>query len=223
MIDAQLLSLGGLAGTEVLDTASNLTTLSSDFDDFLTLLTTQLQNQDPLDPTDSEEFTNQLVQFSQLEQQIQTNSTLDSLRILDEASVINSAVSFIDKSIQYEGSRFSYDGEGELDFGYYLLETANSTQISILDEDGNTVFSTDGEITEGEHSFTWDGLDNDGNPIEAGTYDFLVGAENSEGRSIPTSALVPGRVDGVEILNGTVFLNINDLLVGIDSVLSIHQ
>lgn len=222
MIDPQILTLGGLSIADTAATQASATSLGNDFDQFLTLLTTQLQNQDPLDPLDSTEFTNQLVQFSQVEQQIAQNERLEEIVGLQRASTINNAIGFIGKEVRYEGSQFSYDGSSELEMSYFLVENSAQTQISILDQSNNVIRSFSGSTAAGEHLLDWDGLDNDGNPVPPGQYELQVGAQDAEGRAVQTSSLVPGRVSGVEVIDGQVVLVMDDLIVGIDTILSVR-
>ena len=222
MLDPGLLSIGGLAGQEQGNAGQARQTLANDFDEFLTLLTTQLQNQDPLDPLKSEEFTNQLVQFSQLEQQIASNESLENIRDLNEASIVNSAVSFIDKTVEYEGGNFSFDGQDNIELGYFISGDAEESSITILNADGNAVRTEDGNTAIGEHSFIWDGRDDFGNPLPPGNYEIRVGAQNADGDAVETSTLVPGKIDGIEIIDGNVFLTMRGQLIGMDSILSVQ-
>lgn len=223
MINPTFLSLGGLATNKDTKFEDDREVLGSDFDDFLKLLTTQLKNQDPLDPTDSKEFTSQLIGFSQVEQQINTNKQLKQITGLNEAALVNSAVSFINKVIRYEGDFFHYKGEGGIESSYFLADDTYKTKITILNEKDEVVFSMDGELKKGEHEFIWDGKDNFGEDVPPGNYQLKVGAQNEAGRAVQTSSLVPGTVDGVEIIDGNVFLIMNDLLVSVDSVLSVRD
>jgi flagellar basal-body rod modification protein FlgD len=223
MINSTSLSLGGLATADTQKSVTSGQKLSADFDNFLKLLTTQLRHQDPTNPMDSKEFTNQLVSFSQLEQQIQTNQNLGNLLQTNQASAVNAATNFIRRSVNYEGDKFSYEGEPTLDFSYLIKETALESRISILNEAGQVVFSTAGSPAAGEHAFAWDGKDSNGQPVPNGIYTFQVGARGTEDRAIQTSALVPARINGIEVVDGTVYLSANNLLIGIDSVLSVKK
>ncbi len=222
MIDPQFLTLGGLSIADNAAIEQSTTSLGNDFDQFLSLLTTQLQNQDPLDPLDSTEFTNQLVQFSQVEQQISQNQRLEELVGLQRASTINNAIGFIGKEVRYEGSRFSYDGTSELEMSYFLADDAAQTTVTILDQSNNIIRSFNGSTAAGEHLLDWDGLDDNGDPVAPGQYELQVGAQNAEGRAIQTSSLVPGLVSGVEVIDGQVVLVMEDLIVGLDTILSVR-
>jgi len=226
MIDPSTLALGGLAQIEAEASASNKAQLTKDFDNFLTLLTTQLQYQDPLNPTDTSEFTNQLVSFSQLEQQILQSERMDNLVKTAQASTINAATSFIGKTVRYEGDTFNFrgtDSTPNTEFGYFLTDTANDTRLTILDTNGRVIRSERGSTGSGEHTWNWDGLDNNGLPVDQGTYLFQVGAIAEGDRAVQTSALVPSNITGIEITNGSVALISGSVAVGIDSVLSVRE
>lgn len=171
--------------------------LNKDFDQFLLLLTTQLKNQDPLSPMDSTEFTNQLVNFSQVEQQIKTNASLTKMLEQTKNSETTLGLSYIGLNIDVRGNRFEYPGTGTTTMSYNLPKDASVSTISILDEEGNTVYSQSGELSSGPHSFAWDGTTNDGGTAPAGVYKLLVGALDQEQKSIGPTTTVPGYVSGI--------------------------
>ena len=172
--------------------------LNQDFDDFLTLLTTQLQNQDPLEPMDSNEFTNQLVQFSQVEQQLATNDLLEDMRALSVLNTTQLGLGFVGMDVEVTGDSFQYSGQGPVDLGYALPAASKDTTISIKNADGETVYSVDGETSSGIKSFQWDGKNKDGFAVPAGDYTIEVSALNEAGKSLIVPTSVPGRVDGIE-------------------------
>src|SRR6185295_9321796 len=131
--------------------------LSSNFDTFLTLLTTQLKNQDPLSPMDSNQFTQQLVQFSQVEQQINSNKNLESLIALTKARSATDAVSYLGKTLTLtDGMGALMDGEAN--WAYSLDNHASSATLYVKNMHGDVVYSAPAETDEGMHSFTWDGV-----------------------------------------------------------------
>lgn len=198
--------------------------LSGDFDQFLRLLTTQLKNQDPLEPMDSSEFTNQLVMFSQVEQQINTNSSLDKLLALQVASMTGLGLGYIGLDVIHVGDTFETDGQSDVMINYSLDAQAVSSKITISDEDNNTVYSVDGSPEAGSHKFTWDGKDNNGNPVPAGTYKITIAALNESGKPIGTETLVPGRVTGIETSQfGEVLLNVGNELFSLSEIKAARQ
>ncbi len=211
-----------LSGTlsDVQKTQSQSVKLAEDFDDFLTLLTTQLKNQDPLNPMDSTEFTNQLVQFSQVEQAINTNQKLNDMLSLQLASIASVALGYVGMDVSYRSADLNFDGETPVKISYALSEAATQAKISILDEAGQVVFSTDGGRAAGRNDFTWDGRTNNGTPAPDGTYSVRVAAINGEGKSLETSTVVTGRVRGIESQDGVIYLLIGDRAVAINAVIN---
>ena len=138
--------------------------LSADMNTFLTLLTTQLKYQDPLDPMDTAEFTNQLVQYSSVEQAIQTNSKLETLLNLNMSNLGAQAVSYIGKIAQVLGDVMPLE-DGHAKATYTLDKNVESAVIMVKDLDGNVVYSEQGKIVAGTHDFEWDGKDSDGSGV----------------------------------------------------------
>jgi len=172
---------------------------------------------------DSKDFTNQLVQFAGVEQQISQSEKLEKILAVNEAGTINGAVGFIGKNISYEGANFVFDGTTPPDMSYYLGAVSSTTKISILDQDKKVIWSNDGEKTAGEHELEWNGKTNDDLPVEAGTYTLQVAAVDSDKKPITTGTMVSGKIDGVEVVDGTVMLRINKMIIGIDTVLSVKS
>jgi len=124
---------------------------TQNFNTFLTLLTTQLKNQDPLSPLDSNQFTQQLGMFSQVEQQIQTNSQLSTLIAGQAASETMSALPMVGQTIEYSGNQAGLQN-GQAAYSYTLPSAAASASISIQDSGGNTVFQTTADASAGTAS-----------------------------------------------------------------------
>src|SRR5512140_2916220 len=114
-------------------------TLAGNFQTFLTLLTTQLQNQNPLDPLDTNQFTQQLVQFAGVEQQLKTNDQLTSLVSLQKTAQSTQALGFVGKTAVVDGSTAALTkGSGAWKLG---VPTNANVSISITNSVGQTVFS----------------------------------------------------------------------------------
>lgn len=185
-------------------------TLNENFDQFLLLLTTQLQNQDPLSPMDTAEFTNQLVSFSGVEQQIKTNKSLEDLLALNVLNITDIGLGFIGLDVESGGSSINFDGTTPQTMGYALNKAAVSNTVSIIDANGNTVYSETGETTTGQHQFTWNGLDSSGATAPAGYYTIQIDALDESGVAIPATTTVPSRIAGIESDgNGNVILITN--------------
>src|SRR5579883_1804571 len=132
--------------------------LSGNFSTFLTLLTTQLKNQDPTSPMDSNAFTQQLVMYSQVEQQIDTNDNLKTLISQGTTGASAMAATYLGKKVSVTNGNASLSG-GSAAWTYNLDAAAASTQLAITDANGRTVYTANGETTAGNHSFTWNGKD----------------------------------------------------------------
>src|SRR5262249_26791130 len=133
--------------------------ISGTFDTFLKLLTAQLQNQDPLKPMDSSEFTQQLVQYSQVEQQINTNDNLKKLIDDVQGSQFPSSVGYIGKTIEATGGHAGIKTGGGAAWNYNLAADSKATTLTVADANGKTVFSQAGDTGSGNHSFAWNGKD----------------------------------------------------------------
>jgi flagellar basal-body rod modification protein FlgD len=193
--------------------------LADDFSQFLTLLTIQLQNQDPLSPMDTTEFTNQLVAFSGVEQQINTNQKLDALVAMQLSNALSGAQSYVGKNVSYVSTEFEYTGV-PADIKYSMPVEAASSKIDILDEAGDVVYSIDGEKVAGAHNFVWDGSTKTGGKAAAGTYEFRVTAFDENDEKLEVTSVVNGRVRGTEVQNGQVFLLVGARAVGLDTVIN---
>lgn len=195
--------------------------LAKDLDTFLLLLTTQLKNQDPLSPMDTTEFTNQIVQFAQVEQQIAQNEKLAQMVNLNVANLAATAVQYIGHVAEAESNKLPLQ-DGQAKFAYGLATEARSVGIMIQDEFGKTVYTkVMGNTAAGVHAFDWDGKDDNGIQLEDGTYTISVTALNNDGESVETWTTVFGQVDGVTSVNGTVVLTMGKVGVPMDKILSV--
>ncbi len=192
------------------------------FDSFLVLLTTQLQYQDPLSPLDTNQFTEQLVQFSSVEQSIKTNSKLDELIALQGNSQLTGALGYIGKTVAADSPGLHLSG-GSAGLTYDLSANADQTTIEILDPSGRTVRTLSGASAAGHHELLWDGKDNLGNDLPDGLYSARVSATDGNGASLLAAQGTIGRVTGIELENGEVVLSIGPLKVTLGQVTAIRD
>ncbi|HBF34952.1 TPA: hypothetical protein DDW35_10370 [Candidatus Sumerlaeota bacterium] len=200
--------------TSTSSTSSLYTTASSNDEmtstDFLTLLITQLQNQDPTDPQDSSEFASQLAQFSSLTQLTDLNDTLSTLSDTITSSLSSSTMSsLIGDDVLYDGDSLTIATSGETpsDINFALSSDASAVTIKIYNSSGTLVRTIDaGALDAGTDSVSWDGLDDDGDALAAGDYTFTVTATDSAGDSVTSATLVKEEVTGVVISDGTYYL-----------------
>ena len=206
-----LTSIIGSISTNNAKTANASQTLSADMNTFLTMLTTQLQNQDPLDPMDAAEYTNQLVQYSNVEQAIQTNTKLDSLLSLSIYNLGVQATGYVGKTVQVLGDVMPLEN-GVAKATYTLNQTAADCSIIIKDMDGNTVYTAAGDKTSGAHDFVWNGKNSLGNQLPDGAYQIIVTPTAISGQAAPAvTTTVFGRVTGVASDDQGIYIGLGDV------------
>ncbi|MGB1026099.1 MAG: flagellar hook assembly protein FlgD, partial [Rhodospirillaceae bacterium] len=208
------------ASTGTTNSETSKAKLAEDLDTFLTLLTSQLQNQDPLSPMDSTEFTNQLVQFAQVEQQIYMNENLEDQLTVAMGTQQALGVSYIGQYVEAESSRVALqDGEAVFTYGVGGGEAAQ-VNVVLYDENGSLVKSFDGEVTAGLHKIYWDGTDFSGNDLPDGTYTISVTATQRGEEAVETYTTSVGKVTGVASGDdGSVTLAMDGVGVTLDKVL----
>lgn len=185
-------------GTNTSSTASSTKTtgIADNFQTFLTLLTTQLQNQNPLDPLDTNQFTQQLVQFAGVEQQLKSNDQLKSLIDIEKSAQATQALVYVGNTVAVDGSTAQFDKSATWNF---QAEKDTSATITITDSTGQTAFSGSYALKKGNSSFLWDGKGNDGVQWPAGTYTMTATGKDSSGNSVAISTEVQGIVDSVDL------------------------
>ncbi|TNE66688.1 MAG: hypothetical protein EP335_03085 [Alphaproteobacteria bacterium] len=177
--------------------------LADDFDDFLTLLTTQLQNQDPTDPMDSNQFTQQLVQFASVEQQINTNQNLEALNALMILNNLANSAGYLGNTALIDSEYGDTDGAGGITWQYQNTAVASNELLEVKDADGNVVFSDVGETKTGIHTFAWDGLMDDGTMAPAGTYSLSITAKDDDGNKLTPAIAVEETITAVDTTTTT--------------------
>lgn len=197
-------------------------TLAGNFDTFLKLLTAQLQNQDPLEPMDSTEFTQQLVQYSSVEQNIYTNKNLETLIALQKAGGLGNAVGYIGREVAATDDRAAL-ADGQASWTYTLPRAAESVSLVVTNSSGQTVFSGTGPTTAGENTVGWDGKTNSGATAPDGIYNLKVKALDSTGAEITAPLTLRGRVTGVETVDGSVMLNVGGVQLSLDDVTAVRE
>lgn len=198
-------------------TNSSSQKLSETFDTFLLLLTKQLKYQNPLSPMDTNEFTSQLVQYTEVEQSISTNQKLEDLLALQGTNQAMAAMSFLGTTIEASSNKIDLSVDGA-SFEYEMATDTTGTTISILNDKGDLVRVLQGEKAAGSHSYTWDGTDADGNKLPEGVYTIQVTGKSHNDKRVEFETRAVGKVSGVEIRNGEVVLSIGALQVLLDDV-----
>ena len=191
--------------------------LSGNFDTFLQLLTTQLQNQDPLSPMDSNQFTQQLVEFSGVEQQINTNDNLQSLISLSLSQQASSAVNYIGRSVVMTNGKGSLAG-GSCDWTYNQASSSAQTTLTVTNSAGQVVYTTTGTTNSGNNDFNWNGQDANGNQLPDGEYTLSVSATGSDGSSVTTSVASKAVVTAVDMSGSTPQLVLGSMEIPLSDV-----
>lgn len=195
---------------------------TQNFNTFLTLLTTQLQNQDPLSPMDSNTFTQQLVEFSGVEQQIDTNNNLQNLIQLQTADATISSLPLVGQNIEYSANTAPLEN-GQASFSYTLPSAAAQAALVVENANGTVVYSTTGATSEGSHSFVWNGENANGQQLPAGNYSLSVVATNSSSNPITATVQSVGTVSNVSVSNGQATFDVNGISVPMSELVSVIQ
>lgn len=189
--------------------ANALAQFSSNFQDFLTLLTTQLQNQDPLNPMDSTQFTSQLVQFTGVEQGIVQNQNLQQLIALQSNTQLANDVGYLGTQVNDSGNKVVLSGStGTINYDVTDPTTAKVV-ITITDSNGNVVNSmTNSSPSVGAQKVQWDGTNASGTVVADGTYNVSVQGFNAQGNPVSVTTGSSGTVTNVSMVNGQVVLTL---------------
>jgi len=196
------------------------TQIAGNFQSFLQLLTTQLQNQNPLSPLDTNQFTQQLVEFAGVQQQINTNDSLATLVSLQQTAQSTQALGFVGKTAVVQGSTAALtnsEATWQLD-----IPTASTVNISIANSTGQTVFSNSFAANAGNNqTFNWNGLGNDGTQFPDGNYTLTATAKDSAGNTVAVNTQVEGVVSSVDLTQSPPLLSIGGQTFTVNQVQSI--
>lgn len=212
----------GAATSATSQSANSSKALSGNFDTFLKLLTAQLQNQDPLEPMDTSQFTQQLVQYSSVEQNIYTNKNLETLIALQQNAGLGSAVSYIGRDVTADTSEAAL-ADGQAAWTYTLPSTAASVSLTVTDASGKTVFSGTGPVEAGIHTVGWDGVTSSGGTAPEGVYKLTVKAVDSAGQTLTAPLTLTGRVTGIETVDGEVVLDVGGVKLKLSDVTAVRE
>jgi flagellar basal-body rod modification protein FlgD len=201
-------------------TQSSVTGLASNFNQFLTLLTTQLQNQDPTSPMDTDQFTQQLVEFSQVEQQIQTNQKLDTLISNTGGNQLTSLLGYVGMNATVN-SPSSTLANGSASWLLNSPQAVTSANITISDANGNQVASFTQQLGAGTQSISWNGQTSSGTTAPNGVYKIAVTAQNSGGAAVTVTPEINTVITGIDSSSGTAMLTAGGLSFTPSQVLTI--
>ena len=190
-------SAAGTSGASSVSGALDNTMIASNFTTFLTLLTTQLKNQNPLDPLDTNQFTQQLVQFAQVEQQMKSNDQLQTLVSLQQSAQATAALNYVGSTVVLDGSTTQMTNSNAA-WNLNVGKPATAT-VNIQDATGQTVYSSKVALNPGGQAFTWNGLGTNGAQYPDGTYTLTATAADANNQNVPVAAEIQGTVDSVDM------------------------
>ncbi len=224
---AQTPSVADILGKQKADSAKPQSTaddaankLNSQYNDFLKLLTKQLQNQDPLSPMDTAQFTQQLVGFASVEQMIQQNKRLDQLVGLQSSTNTYAAASFLGNTVAVDSDQVALK-DGKATFQYAIEHQATKAQLRITDANGQVVLVQQANEGVGTYKVDWEGQNLFGNKLPDGKYTVSVAYEDANGKTYSAPITSFGKVDSADIKGGQVSLNVGDVTYPIDKIIKI--
>ena len=191
-------------------------TIAGNFNTFLQLLTTQLKNQNPLDPLDTNQFTQQLVQFAQVEQQLRSNDQLSTLVSLQKTAQSTAALNFVGQTVVVDGSTAQLVNN-QATWSFTSPKPATAT-ITIKDATGQAAYTGNYTLQTGPQSFVWDGKGKDGTQWPSGAYTMSIASKDANGQAVAIATEVQGVVDSVDLTQNPPLLSIGGNNFTIDKI-----
>lgn len=212
-------SAAGTAGSS--STTQATTALASNEQDFMKLLLTQLQNQDPSSPVDTQQFTSQLVQYATVEQQINTNSNLNQLINLTQADTMVQSSAIVGKRVEVQSDHLALqNGAAQVDI---TLAQAQPLTIDVYNAKGVKIAESTLDGVSGQNTWTWNGQDSNGNKVPDGSYKVAVTSATSGTTAAAVPFTVVGKATGVVSSGNAVQLEFGALAVDFSTVKSIQN
>lgn len=213
------MDVSGISGTGGgLDTQRR--TIADNFDTFLQLLITQLKNQNPLEPMDTNQFTQQLVQFTSVEQQLKTNEFLQAMLQSTQNANHSQAVSYVGKTVTASGTTTDLRA-GKAVWVFKIDQPAENSTITIKDKAGNVVYTQQLSLKPGTDDIVWDGTTSNGEKLTSGTYTITIDARNANGAYVPVTTQLMGVVEAVDLSGSEPQIVIGGLRVPISAITSV--
>ena len=218
-----------LSQTNSSSSSSNSSTSASDviggdFDTFLHLLTTQLQNQDPLDPMDTDSFTQELVEFASVEQQVDTNTNMQTLISMQQTTEATSALQLVGATVTTSGSSATLSNATSTPATWSLTTTTPATgNVTITSSAGTTAYTGTVALSAGTQTYSWNGVGNNGQTWPDGTYTISVSATSASGQAVTVSTQTQGTVSGVNLSTNPPTLTVNGQSVQVSQITSISH
>ena len=191
---------------------------AGDMDAFLLLLVTQLKNQDPLSPLEPTEFTNQLVNFAGVEQQIATNDNIEKLLSVQNAVLASAVIGFVGKEVVADTSGKLPLQNGEATFEYTLGSSASNVVMTISDDEGRILFTKAGETSVGKHEVIWDGKDGKDQQMPDGSYNLAITPLAFSGETIEHTIRVKAVITGISLANGETKMDASGVTIPFEKI-----
>ncbi len=213
MVESNTITNGSYVGQTAATPASNSNSMGKD--EFLKLLTVQMQNQDPMSPMESQDFSAQIAQFTQVEKLDQMSGSLSKSNEIDlmltQAITNTISTTMVGKRAKVNGNQVMIKNDGEAEVSFSLNRAANNVKIKVKDEDGNLIKTIDkGGMVDGKHTVEWDGRDKNGSKLSKDkTYTFEVAATDVDGKEVQSSTYMVGIIQGVEYSDNSTMLILN--------------
>lgn len=214
------MAVSGIGPTSNSALAGSRQTIADNFDTFLQILTTQLRNQNPLEPLDTNQFTQQLVQFTGVEQQLKTNEFLEAMMRATQNATNSEAVGYVGKIVTASGNKSELvNGAAQW---HFAVDKAATITATVRDMDGNVVYTKQGQVAQGESVFRWDGIGNDGRARPDGPYSVTIDARDTNGKLVGVATEMTGEVTGVDFTGSEPVLLVGSARVNLSSVMSVR-
>jgi flagellar basal-body rod modification protein FlgD len=215
------MAVSGVGSSSSSSTATSRQSIAQNFDTFLQLLTTQLKNQNPLDPLDTNQFTQQLVQFTGVEQQLKTNEYLEAMMTSTQTANNSQAVSYVGKIVTASGAKSELVNGSAI--WHFAVDAKADINATVRDANGTIVYTKAGTVNKGESVFTWDGIGNDGKKKPDGSYSVTIEArDTSTGKLISVATEMTGEVTGVDFTGSEPVLIVGGARVNMSAILSVR-
>ncbi|MDE2330570.1 MAG: flagellar biosynthesis protein FlgD [Bradyrhizobium sp.] len=220
-----------VSGTTPLPTGSSTSTaaatnalasqqIAGNFQSFLQLLTTQLQHQNPLSPLDTNQFTQQLVEFAGVQQQLNTNSSLATLVSLQQTAQSTQALGFVGKTAVVSGNTAALTNSTAT--WQLSVPTASTVNVTIASSTGQTVFTGSYSAAAGNNQpFEWHGQGNDGTQWPDGNYTLTATAKDAGGNTVGVTSAIEGTVSSVDLTQSPPLLSIGGRTYTVSQIQSI--
>lgn len=223
-VTALVRSTDSAAATGSAPTRQSLGSLGGQKDQFLKLLLAQLKHQDPLQPPDASKFSQEMIQFGQLEQLFNLNNSMEQMATMQNSSQRTEAIGLMGRKVDLRGDTLQIAGGKAPDIGFKLQAPAESVKIEIVDQQGHALRTIELDAqTVGTHSAPFDGKDDNGNVLADGTYGIRLEVPGGVETQRTITSLVRGEVTGVSFDEQGVLLTVDGRTLPMDQIIGVSM